>query len=236
MASRKLIAILNRGGIMKHLLVLLSLSLITTSCVTIDGNLLVTEKMTLKKKGGFLNLGRKNVDIEANQYHAHLTPLGKDNFTLILQRGDERISIPLKSKTELKVPSYDGEFKISHNDIDQPYDLKGLLHTDVRISDSQEAIESCTWDTTETRCHVECKDEMVKDDKGVEHKENHCQKLCENFTITHNGRHEVEFHYSTTTRDLAFSFLKADSSSEVAHFQGQDVETNKIIERQGICN
>lgn len=221
---------------MKNLIALSLLSIIATSCVSIDGNLTVTEKMTLKKKGGFLNLGRKNVDIEANQYDAHVTVLGKDNFALILQRGDERISIPVKSKNELKVPTFDGEFKIAGSEIDQPYDLKGMINTDISYSPSREEIEACTWDTKETRCHIECHDVVTKDERGVERKENKCQKLCEDFTITHHGRREVQFHYTTTARDLNFHFLKMGSEQSVAHFIGHSTETERVIERAGICN
>jgi hypothetical protein len=221
---------------MKNLILLASLTLLATSCVSLDGNLLVTEKMTLKKKGGFLNLGRKNVDIEANQYDAHVTALGKNNFALILNRGQERISIPIVAKTEIKIPTFDGEFKLNHADIDQPYDLKGLIHTDVTYSPTQEAIESCSWNTTETRCQIECTDVVTKDEKGVEHKEKKCEKVCQDFTIIHNGRHEVIFHYTTTHRDLGFEFLKADTAQSVAHFQGQSNETVRNVEREGICN
>jgi hypothetical protein len=221
---------------MKNLFLLVLVSAIATSCVSIDGNLIVSEKMSLKKKGGFLNLGRRNVDIEANQYDAHLTALGKDNFALILQKGDERVSIPLKSKNELKVPTFDGEIRISHNDIDQPYDLRGMINTDISYSPTQEVIESCTWDTTETKCHVECHEVITRDSRGVERKENKCDKICEDYTVTHRGRKEVIFHYTTTRRDLSFEFLKADSQNAVAHFSGRSVETDKIIEREGICN
>lgn len=221
---------------MKKIISLTLLALLSTACVSIDGNLIVSEKMTLKKKSGFLNLKRKNVDIEANQYEAHVTALGENNFALILDKGGDRISIPLKSKEDLNLPTFDGEFRISHEKIDQPYDLKGILNTTITNSNTQEVIESCTWDTRETRCHIECKDVITKDDKGVEHKEKKCDKICQDYTITHQGRHEVIFYNRTTVRDLNIQFLKESTEISVAHFLGHDVSTERIIEHQGICN
>lgn len=221
---------------MKSILLLAAVTLLTTSCVSLDGTLVVSEKMSVKKKGGFLNLGRKNVDIEANQYDAHLTVLGKNNYALILNKGEDRISIPLKSEKDLNLPQYDGEIRIAGSDIGQPFDVRGRIDTDISSSPTQEAIESCTWDTRETRCHIECQDQVTKDDHGVEHKENKCQKLCEDYTVTHQGRHEVIFHYTTTHRDLSLELLKEGTSAGVAHFNGSSTETSKIIERQGICN
>jgi hypothetical protein len=221
---------------MKKIILLLALAIFTTSCVSLEGNILVTEKMSLKKKGGFLNLGKKNVVIEANQYDAHLTVLGQNNFALILKKGDERISIPLKSKNDLKLPTFDGEIKISHNDIYQPYDLKGIIQTDIYQSATQEVIESCSWNTYETRCRIECSEITTRDSQGISHVENNCQKMCGDVLVTHQGRQEVIFHNTTTHRDLRFEFLKADSLQSVAHFQGQSSETERIIERKGICN
>lgn len=221
---------------MKNLFGLVLLSLITTSCVSLNGDLQVTEAMNLKKKGGFLNLGRKNITIEPNAYNARLTVLGKNNFSLILEKGDERISIPLKSKEDLKVPTFDGSFRISHSAIDQPYDVQGTIRTDINHSPTEERIESCTWDTKETKCRIECRDVVTKDDKGVERTERKCEKVCEDFVITHHGRKEVIFHYTTTHRDLDLTFLKENSDDSVAQFRGQDTESVKVIEREGICN
>lgn len=224
------------GTKMKNLFVLALITLTATSCVSISGNLQVTEKISLKRKGGFLNLGRRNVDIEANDYRAEFKVLGKNNFALKLDRGDDSISIPLKSKEDLKVPTYDGEFLISHNDIDQPFDVKGSIVTDISHSETRGTVESCSWDTRETRCKIECHDVVTRDDRGIERKENKCNKICEDYTISHQGRREVEFHYTTTHRDLRFLFLKANSKDVVAHFEGQNTDTEKIIERTGICN
>ncbi len=221
---------------MKKLLLLSLVSLLSVSCLKLEGNLQVNEKMTLKKKGGFLNLKRINVDVEANTYQASLKVISKDNFTLALHRGDEKILIPIKAKEELKVPTFDGEFRIAGSKVEQPYDIVGRIQTDISHGPTQEVIEACTWETKEVRCHVECREIITKDEKGVERKENRCEKLCEDILITHHGRHEVIFHYKTTFRDLDFSFVKENSSQEVARFDGSDTAVEKIIERSGICN
>jgi hypothetical protein len=221
---------------MKKLIILSSVLLSLVGCDSINGTLTVNEKINLKKKGGFLNLGRKSVSIEANEYDARLTILGQDNFALILDKGGNRVSIPLKSKKDLNVPTFDGEFKISHADIDQPYDLKGTIQTDISRSSTQESIEACTWESRETKCHIECQDVVTRDNRGVERTEKKCSKICEDYTITHHGRREVIFHYRTTHRDLNFLFLEANTEKSVANFIGQNTQTDKIIEHHGICN
>jgi|GEM_PF-435767 len=221
---------------MKKLLFVAMLSLLSVSCLKLDGNLQVHEKITLKKKGGFLNLKRINVDIEANSYQAGLKVISKDNFTLSLHRGDDKILIPLKAKEEIKIPTFDGEFRVSGSKVEQPYDLVGRIQTDISHGPTQEAIEACTWETRETRCRVECRDVVTKDERGVERRENKCDKICEDVLITHHGRKEVIFHYKTTYRELDLSFVKENTNHEVAKFDGSDTQVEKVVTRSGICN
>ena len=50
---------------MKKIMTLLGLLMLSTSCLTLDGQLRVTESFNVKKKGGFLNLKLKDVTGQA---------------------------------------------------------------------------------------------------------------------------------------------------------------------------
>ena len=237
---------------MKNILTLAVLSILASSCVNLNGDLVVSEKMTLKKRGGFLNLQRKDVSVETGTYTADLKANSANNFSLELNQGNNKISIPIKSSnSKLNIPQNNGEFSISHADIDQPYDLKGNLVTNVDSTPTQEAIENCTWYTTERICHDECDkafngpdagrggdhrggDQRGGDNRGGDQRPV-CHDVCEDISISHPGSQDVVFHYTTVTKNIVLDFLTTDSPRSVAEFRGTNSETNRIVESASIC-
>lgn len=205
---------------LKGLLGLVVVSLISTSCLSLDGHLDVKQAMSAKKKSGFLYLKRSEIQIAPGLYAAKIRVNSDRSYTLKLE-GHDKILIPLKSEKSLNVPS-NGKVLISHNDINQPFDIEGSIDTEVTESDRTNAIEECSWTVTENHCQKIC-------EPGA------CKIVCHDEQVILHGHHEVVFHYQTINRGLAIDFLKQDKGEVLASFHGTDTETNRITDHEGIC-
>jgi hypothetical protein len=200
---------------------LIVVSLISTSCLTLDGQLDVKQMMSAKKKSGFLNLKTKEIQIQPDLYQAELKVNSDRSYTLKLT-GHEQILIPLKSDKSLSIPS-NGRVSISHNDINQPFDIDGNIATDVSNTDRIDAVEDCSWTVTENHCKKICD------------KPDACKIECADVQVTLHGRHEVSYHYRTINRDLAINFLKQDKPEVLDSFHGTDSQTDRISDYDGVC-
>lgn len=207
--------------ILKNVVGLLAVTVLSASCVTLDGQLDVKQTMSAKKKSGFLNLKTKEIQIQPDLYQAELKANSDKSFTLKLE-GREKILIPIKSEKDLNVPS-NGRVSISHADINQPFDVAGNIQTDISNTDQQNAIEDCSFTMTENHCKKICASESS------------CKIECHDEQVTIQGRHEVVFHYQTIHRDLAIDLLKQDKGEVLASFHGTDSETSRINDFEGRC-
>ena len=208
---------------MKKMVMMLGVLLLSTSCLTLDGSLQVREAFTVKKKSGFLNLKTKEVRIDPAGYRASLKVKSDKNYSLQLEGGSiGKIDVPLKAKSDLNIP-FDGAFNISHEQIDQPFDVAGIINTDIDESGYTNAVEACSWNITERKCDKVCD------------KDNKCDVVCRDVSVTLKGHKDVAYHYRTTRRDLSLDFTRAGSTSLVASFAGSDVATEKIVDRESQC-
>ena len=209
---------------MKKMLLLVSVLLLSTSCLTIEGQVRVTEAFTVKKKSGFLNLKTSNVKVEPNLYSGKLTVKSDKNYNFHLEGGSlGKIIIPIKASSDLDIPR-DGAFSISSQKIAQPFDLSGVINTDENHYGYTEAIEQCSWNVTEKKCDKVCNKETQK-----------CEIICKDVVITLHGEKEVAFHYRSIRRDLSLEFMRAGSTGVIATFSGTDTQTDKIIDRESQC-
>lgn len=206
---------------LKSLMGLIVLSLLSTSCLKLDGQLDVRQAMSAKKKSGFLNLKTKEIKIEPDLYRAELKINGNKSYTLKLE-GHEKILIPIKSENDLNVPT-SGQIAISHNDINQPFDIRGNIKTDITHSGGTDTVEDCTWTVTENHCQKICD------------KPDSCTIACKDVQVTLRGHRQVSFHYRTTHRDLSVDFLKADKPEVLATFNGSDTQVDRITDFEGLC-
>jgi len=217
-----------RGEIMKRLIILLVAALSLNSCLTLDGNLTVRETLTVKKKSGLFGLGSKKTQVGPGAYRAKFDIVSKDSFVLQLVRdGEKDIRIPLKSDRNLNVPNGNGPIFISNRELNQEYDLAGDVRTDVDEYGYARGRESCTYTTVERHCRPVC----TRSENGSQH----CEKVCREETITHNGYQEVQYHYRKTFRALELDFLKGGSNARVAHFSGTDTQNEKIYDYKSSC-
>ena len=102
---------------MKNVLLMMGVLLLSTSCLTLDGQLRVSESFMVKKKGGFLNLKLKDVKVEPAVYSASLKVKSDKNYTLELSGGNlGKILVPIKAASDLEIPT-NGAFSLSHEKI-----------------------------------------------------------------------------------------------------------------------
>lgn len=213
---------------MKRLFVLLVAAVSLNSCLTLDGNLTVKETLTVKKKSGLFGLGTKKTQVAPGLYRAKFDVVSNDSFVLQLVRdGEKDIRIPLKSERDLNVPRGNGAIFISNRDLNLDYDIAGDIRTDVDEYGYARGRESCSYTTTERQCRPVC----TRSEDGSQH----CEKVCKEVTITHNGYQEVQFHYRRTFRALELDFLKGGSNQRVAHFSGTDTQNEKIYDYKSSC-
>lgn len=209
---------------MKKIISLIGIMFLATSCLNLEGNLRVHEAFNVKKKGGFLNRKLKDVTLAPDTYRATLKMKSDKKLNLEIKNVDGKdITLPIKSEDEMNLPS-NGKFAISHEKIGQPFDVVGVMNTDVHVSDTTYAVETCSWTETEKRCERVCTKEPLE-----------CRNVCEEITITHEGRRDVSYHYVTTTRDIGLDLIRENSTAHVASFNGRDVNSNKVYEFEGIC-
>jgi hypothetical protein len=209
---------------MKNAMMLLGVLLLSTSCLTIDGRLVVSEAFTVKKKSGFLNLKTKEQLVAANSYSASLKVKSDKNYNLELKGGSlGEIQIPIKAESNLNMP-YDGAFNISHEKINQPFDISGVIDTDVSEYGYTDTVESCTWNVTEKKC-----DKVLIKETGK------YDIICKDEITTFHGRRDISYHYRQVVRDLSLDFMKAGSTGVIAHFTGRNQDTDKITDHYSEC-
>jgi hypothetical protein len=232
---------------MKNAIALIALSLMTASCVNLQGNLSVHDTMSVKKRGGFLNLQMKTVEIQPGDYAANLKVNNAKSFTLVLKSKKENendILIPIKKETDFSIPST-GNVIIRGSDISQPFDISGKIETDYNSSDETRTYEACTISRTENHCEKICTaGEVVnapREERGgrptppMPPRQPVCQIACHDVVVSYPGQQYVEYHYLTTTRNLSADLLASDSKAPKASFSGTDTDTTRITDVTGPC-
>jgi hypothetical protein len=141
---------------MKNFMSLLVLAVVTTSCVNLRGTLDVTETLSVKKKGGFLNLQRKSMNIAPGRYSAELKINGESSVTLeVLGKDGKEIKIPISGEESFNIPA-NGPIAIKGSTVSQPFDLKGDIATDITHTEPTSGYADCTYTLNETRCEKVC--------------------------------------------------------------------------------
>jgi len=216
---------------MKSLIALTALSLLSVSCVNLEGNLNVEQVLTAKKRGGFLNLKMKTIEIQPGNYHASLKVNNAKSFTLKLKadkEGETDILIPIKSETDFSIPS-NGNVIIRGAQISQPFDISGNIRTTVTNSNIERSTESCTFQRTERYCDRICTPPVTP------YGPVHCTVQCQDVITSYPGTRFVEYHNKYTERNLTAELLDAQNKAVRATFSGTDYETNRIYDYYGEC-
>lgn len=216
---------------MKSLIALATLSLMSVSCVNLEGSLNVEQVLTAKKRGGFLNLKIKTVEIQPGVYHASLKVNNSKSLTLKLKadkEGESDIHIPIKSDSDFSIP-FNGNVMIRGTQISQPFDISGKIKTTVTNSSVVRSTEDCTFQRTERYCDRICTP------PATSYGTVYCTVQCREVVTSYPGTRFVEYHNKYTERDLTAELLDAQNKAVKATFSGTDYDTNKIYDYYGEC-
>ncbi len=242
---------------MKNVAGLLVLSLMAVSCIDLKGSLNVNQVMSAEKKGGFLNLQTKTIQIQPGSYDASLKVNNAKSFTLKFKstKEDESdILIPIKSKKEFSLPS-NGPVVILGSDIAQPFDIGGNIQTNVTESNIVKTMESCTFNVKTRRCEQVCTEERLssEEQRKIEIAQRdeaaangsrpvrvlptriRCDVVCNDVLVPVNGSRYVEYHKRYTQRNLTANLVQQDSKTILATFSGEDTDSYRINDYFGEC-
>lgn len=216
---------------MKSLIALAALSLLSASCVNLEGTLNVEQVLTAKKRGGFLNLKMKTIEIQPGAYHASLKVNNAKSFTLKLKadkEGEADILIPIKSENDFSIPT-NGNVTIRGNEINQPFDISGNIKTTVTTSDTVRSTEECSAQRTERQCEKIC-NAPVQPSGTV-----YCNIVCHDVVVSYPGTRFVEYHSRYTERNLSAELLDAANKAVRATFSGRDFDSERVYDYYGEC-
>lgn len=215
---------------MKNVMALIALSVMSVSCINLNGRLDVNQVLTAKKKGGFLNLQTKTVQIQPGSYQADLKVNSARSFTLKLKadkEGNNDILIPIKSQKDFSLPT-NGNVIIRGSEIAQPFDLSGVIETNVSESSQVRTTESCTIQRTENHCDKICTG-------GTPSNPPHCDIVCRDVLVTFEGSRFVEYHTRYTQRNLKADLVDTENKSVLASFSGAGTDADRITDYYGEC-
>ncbi len=204
---------------MKKMLMMLSVLLLSVSCVDLNGTLQVQQPLTVKMKSGFLGLKTKTRTLAPGAHQARLVVKSSKNIKLEL--GDQ--DIPIKSDDSLNIPQ-NGQFYIDARKIEQPFSVAGNMRTDVEHYGWTDTTERCERNIVENRCEKVC----ARDS-------NRCDVVCKDVTITLYGIKDISYHYKRTDRQVSLEIMPENSTAIVARMVSRGIETDKIIDRESIC-
>jgi hypothetical protein len=208
---------------MKKLATLLGIVLITTSCLKLEGNLKVSESISVKEKYGLFNSKTRTITVAPGKYEAALKIKDEDSFVLKLEKGGKTIDVPIKLAKKIDLPR-NGKFSVAHTKTSVGLNLNGTVNTEVESSSITDTIESCTIEAKHRVCERVCNKETRR-----------CEHVCREIITTSEGHRDVSYHYDTTTTRLELELSKANSTAVAAEFNGKDVSTQRINDYYGSC-
>lgn len=200
---------------MKKMSLLFGILMLLSSCKEIEGELKVEQAFNVNKKHGLLNRKTREVKIGKDTYKAELEFSSKKKLNLNLEGGAlGKLSILIKAEDDFEIPSYDGEFSIPHNEINQPFDIRGEVESSATQSDVQHSTKSCTWEVVERHC----------DEFG-----------CRDVKVTIQGQQEYDYQTTYSTKRVRLKILKIGTDEVLANFSGSTSDQETRRDNTGPC-
>jgi hypothetical protein len=210
-----------------------------TACKDFSGNLVVDQKLSLKES-------RNMVDIQPGTYRGEIKIQSKKKIKLEVALPQGKSTFVFKTAENLKELRSGQRIRIASAVSGQPYNVDGKYDIDFSSSGDYDGTESCTYYTTEYRCHdVRIPEVCDTVTECNPHNPNQCttrshckgggyRTECGNEQISHYGTQDVTYSYNTTTEMVTLQLL--DSSGHVAAtFRGSDSDSSKSYSHRGIC-
>lgn len=145
---------------------------------------------------------------------AHKTSLNfkKNKVVANIETGGSTIKMNLTIPENSVIPA-NGNFDLLAKDSGQPFDVHGTVDTVVTQSQRQSGYETCSYQDTDVSCGPQG---------------------CQQIPVTRWGQQYVEYFVRTTQKDMSFDLVSANGT--VAHFDGSEKTSEKIITAQGRCH
>lgn len=177
-----------------------------SGCRTFEGQMHTKEKLTFNE--------RKNNVVEPGVADAKLKVESKDKVILEVSKAgrNNNPKITFRIPKHEPLPSYDGAFELTSQQVGQPYDVKGDLRSKITRGPQRRKTESCTYYDRVERC------QQVNG-----------REYCEWERVERTGERCVEYYEETTIQDLVFDLYKPGTSENVSQFDGQYRSTQDII-------
>lgn len=180
---------------MKKIISAIAFSFLLVSCQEIKGNMEVLKNITLKSQNG-------SEQIISGAYSGSVNFPSKKRMVLELDQVEGQFTFNIPKN--VRIPD-NGKIVLTADQVGQPYDVDGLVATNVQRGPIQESWESCTYQRPYTVCRT--------DARG--------NRTCWTEYRTEFGRQYVRFFIETVTKDLVFNLV---SDSEIqSSFTGKDV-------------
>lgn len=207
---------------MKKVIFFLSVCFTLVSCKEISGSFVVTKafKAQTKNNCGWDPFGQcvplKEVTIQSGYYNSKINFSSKDLIRIELKANKITETIILKRPLNFEFP-LNGSFLLLAKDIHQDFDIKGSVNTTVTNSPNRREYESCTYTVNDYVCYP----------GGNGHPQ------CSFQPRQVWGYRLVEYYLKTTAQNLA-AFL-VHENEDLARFEGQKIDSEKIYLFQGFC-
>jgi hypothetical protein len=217
----------------KHVVFLLTLSLLFASCEDFDGVMHVSDTIALKGK-------KSTMHLTPGAHAAKLQIKSKKKLKLHVKSNGLSQSITIKLAQKLNIPTYNGEFEVPAGVSGLSVDLQGSVKNNVRSSGDIRDVEYCTIYHTVPKCHKECKvvTEIKIDPRGNKHevKRNVCHDVCQRVRVSIPGHKKVVYHYNTHEKMIDLMAYDLESGQLVATFKGDNsYVTGRIYTFQSLC-
>lgn len=210
-----------------------------TACKDFSGNLIVDQKLTLKEGFG-------TTDVQPGTYKSEIKIQSKKKIKLEVALPQGKSTFVFKTAENLKELRSGQRIRIASSVSGQPYNVDGKYDVDYNTSGDYDATESCTYYTTEYRCHdvriPEVCDTVTECDPNNPNQcatRSHCKgggyrTECGNEQVGHPGSQDVTYSYNTTTEMVTLQLL-TDSGHVAATFRGSDSDSSKSYSYRSEC-
>jgi hypothetical protein len=227
---------------LKKLLTLACTALALSSCDSVSGTLTIQKQLDLPPEASKFTVfickilpdlqscaTVKVQDIPAGSYSAELSASSSQIKIKFDSAANEKNELLIKLPAGTSLPDYAGQISLTSAQIGLPFDVAADVATQESDSSSVSAIESCTYNVTNTSCYEV---PASKDDKGNIIP---AHQTCETVVTEHPGTQDVTYHMHYTEKAVSLELRAAGSSQSLADFSGSSSGADKVYDYQGPC-
>ena len=191
----------------RYLGYVLAATFLVTGCRTFEGRMNTKEQLVFnERKNNVVDVGQADAKLKIDSETKVILEVSKEGR-------NNNPKITFKIPKHERLPSYDGEFSLTSEQVGQPYDVKGDLRTQVTRGREQRGVERCTYQERYRRC------ERLPDGR----------QRCRDEVVTRNGERCIRYYDEHTIQDLVFDLYHPNSSVNVSQFDGRYEQTDRVV-------